>query len=247
MIVDDGSTDETGKILDDYAKRFSSVKVLTKPNLGYDIRRVPLNINLASNYIARAGLKTEFFMISGDDCVYPPTYTETIVARMQTNSRVVIASGLPSAERYTTREHSPSGSGRVVDSQFWTEVGGYPSKAGWETWLLYKAAQMGLETCLYDDLHFEHARPRGTQHQFTYWGAAMGGLGYHPLYVMGRIAKNSLVRTIGVKGSTNLLRGYLLSQLGSDDPFISPFEQPLREFVGRQQSRRISHIVTSLL
>ena len=221
--------------------------MLTKPDLGYDIRRVPSNINLACNHNARAGLKTEFFMISGDDCIYPTTYAGTVIGRMRENRRVVIASGRPSAGGNLTREHSPSGSGRMVASRFWSQVGGYPSKAGWETWLLYKAAQMGFETRLYDDLQFEHARPRGAHHQFTYWGAAMGGLGYHPLYALGRIGKNALMRSIGAKGSVNLLRGYLLSQIGSDDPFISPFEQPLRRFIRREQGRRISGVVSSLL
>ena len=246
-IVDDGSTDETPQILDKYVKRMSNVKALTRPNLGYDIRRVPSNINLAYNRNAIAGLKTEYFMISGDDCVYPATYANAVMERMRENAQVVIASGRPSAGGNFTREHSPSGSGRMVDSRFWANVGGYPSKAGWETWLLYKAVQMGLETRLYDDLQFEHARPRGAHHQFTYWGAAMGGLGYHPLYALGRIGKNAIVRSIGAKGSMNLLRGYLLSRIGSDDPFISPFEQPLRGLVHREQGRRISKVVSSRL
>jgi len=244
-IVDDGSTDATEAILNDYSKQSDTVKILTKPDRGYDIRRVPSNINMACSYVTKAGLRTDCFMISGDDCVYPPTYADMVLTRMYANRRVVVASGSPSAGGNLTREHSPSGSGRFVDSQFWDKVEGYPSKAGWETWLLYKANQMGLETRLYDDLHFEHSRPRGSQHQFTYWGAAMGGLGYHPLYAIGRIAKNTIFRTIGMKGSTNLLRGYLLSRLGSDDPFISPFDDPLREFVARQQMLRISNVISS--
>jgi len=246
IVVNDGSTDATGTILESYSKR-NSINVLTNPDRGYDIRRVPSNINSACDYVAKAALRTDCFMISGDDCVYPPTYAETLLTRMRANTRVVIASGSPSANSNLTREHSASGSGRFVNSQFWFRVGGYPAKAGWETWLLYKAAQIGFESRLYNDLHYEHSRPRGSQHQFTYWGAAMGGLGYHPLYAMGRIARNALIRTIGLKGSTNLLRGYLLSKLGSDDPFISPFEQTLREFVVRQQTRRISSVISSRL
>ena len=147
-IVDDGSTDETAQILNSYANRMSNIVVLTRPDLGYDIRRVPSNINLACSHAARAGLKTEFFMISGDDCVYPPEYASAVIERMRENARVVIASGRPSAGGNFTREHSPSGSGRMVVSRFWDDVGGYSPKAGWETWLLYKAVQMGFETRL---------------------------------------------------------------------------------------------------
>ena len=123
----------------------------------------------------------------------------------------------------------------------------YPVKAGWETWLLYAASEKGLKVDLFDDIFFEHLRPRGAKHQFVYWGAAMQTLGYHPLYVVVRIAKNALVRSVGLKGSMNMFRGYLQARLGSDDSFISPFEQPLRQFVNRKQTHRIADVVASLL
>jgi len=246
-VVDDGSTDETPSILKHYSEKTTLMSVLHRPNLGYDIRRVPSNINLAWKHNADARINTSYFMISGDDCVYSDDYASQLINRMEANSKVVVSSGHPLSGGSHTREHSPSGSGRMVNCEFWRTTGGYPIKAGWETWLLYRAAQNGLKAVLYDDLTFDHARPRGAQHQFTYWGAAMGGLGYHPLYAMGRIAKNALVRSIGFKGSVNLFRGYLLSEIGSEDSFISPFEQPLRDFVCRQQSQRISRVVSSLL
>jgi hypothetical protein len=94
---------------------------------------------------------------------------------------------------------------------------------------------------------FEHFRPRGAKHQFIYWGAAMQTLGYHPLYAIGRIAKNALTTTVGLKGSINMLRGYLQALLGSDDPFVSPFESELRQFVCREQAQSIARVVISVL
>ncbi len=248
IVVDDGSTDGTGRIALNYKERYNTINMLTLPNRGYDIRRVPSNINLAWKQNAETGLRTGFFMISGDDCSYPTSYAEALISRMQSNERLVVASGLPSSAGARTREHAVSGSGRMIKSSFWVDVGGqYPVRAGWETWLLYTAAMKGLETRPFNDLQYQHVRPRGTTHQFAYWGAAMGTLGYHPLYALGRISKNALVRSIGVKGSVNMLRGYVQSQIGSEDPFISPFDPPLREFVMREQSRRIQMIAARLL
>jgi glycosyltransferase involved in cell wall biosynthesis len=247
-VVDDGSTDETGRILFRYKERDRTVNCLTLPDRGYDIRRVPSNINLAWKQNNEIGLRTDFFMISGDDCSYPTSYAETLITRMQSNARLVVASGLPSSTGAFTREHAVSGSGRMIKSRFWIEVGArYPVRAGWETWLLYTAAMKGHETRLFNDLHYQHVRPRGTAHQFAYWGAAMGTLGYHPLYAVGRISKNALIRSIGVKGSANMLRGYIQAQLGGEDPFISPFDPQLREFVRREQSRRIQMIAATLV
>jgi len=247
-VIDDGSTDETGRILHDYVDRDGNINVLTLPDRGYDIRRVPSNINLAWALNEKTALQSDFFMISGDDCIYPPAYAEVLATKMQSNDRLVVASGSPSGFRGFGREHSPSGSGRMIKCCFWNEAGGsYPLKAGWETWLLYEASRRGLEVRLFNDLSFQHVRPRGAKHQFAYWGAAMGALGYNPLYALGRIAKGTLTRSIGLKGAVNMLRGYMQSQLGSEDSFISPFDQPLREFVKTEQSQRISTIVSSIL
>lgn len=244
-VVDDGSSDETGRILRDYERRTSTVSVLTLPDRGYDIRRVPSNIDLAWKRNA-AGLKTDFFMISGDDCFYPPNYARALISRMRMDPRLVVASGRPSSGRNLTREHSPSGSGRMIRCSFWIDVGGkYPSRAGWESWLLYEASRRGLEVRIFDDLTFKHIRPRGTKHQFAYWGAAMGTLGYHPLYALGRIGKNALTRSIGVKGSVNMLRGYIQSRLGSEDSFITPFDVRLREFIATEQKGRIQRIIAA--
>ena len=243
-VVDDGSTDHTARILQQYQKVANNVTIVTKPDRGYDIRRVPANINQA--WAKNADLATKYFMISGDDCAYPTEYAAYLLARMQSNPRLVVASGRPTSGGASAQEHSPSGSGRMVHCAFWRQVGcEYPLKAGWETWLLYEAAENGFDVQLFDDLTYEHARPRGSGHQFFYWGAAMGTLGYHPLYATGRLVRNALVRSIGVHGVVNMSRGYLQSQLGSDDPFISPFDESFRQFVEYQQARRIRGIVAA--
>ena len=249
IIVDDGSTDHTAMILIDYADRYPDVvEVLSLPDRGYDIRRVPRNINLGWNRSQAKGLKTDYFMISGDDCQYPEDYARLIASRMTNERRTVVASGRPKSGGSLLEEHSPSGSGRMVRCSFWKEVGArYPVRAGWETWLLYKASERGFEGKVFDDLVFEHFRPRGAEHQFLYWGAAMHALGYHPIYAFGRIAKNLVIRRVAVKGSLNMLRGYVLASLGSSDPFILSFESSLRRFVRAQQSRRMASVARSIV
>ena len=249
VVVDDGSTDSTPGILRGYEREHhATVKVITRPDQGYDIRRVPSNINLAWKTMSASGLASDFFMISGDDCFYPPHYAESLLAKMRTGPKIVVASGRPSTSTPLSREHSASGSGRMINEQFWRDVGGrYPLIAGWESWLLYMASLNGLRTSLFGDLVFEHSQPRGARHRFIYWGAAMQTLGYHPLYALGRIAKNAVTTTVGPKGSINMLRGYLQAALGSDDPFVSPFDPVLRRFVRQEQAQRITRVVRSIL
>ena len=241
VVVNDGSTDATAQILGDYQQHHGNLlRALDLPDNGYDIRRVPRNINLACTEVGRSGVETDFFMISGDDCSYPVRYAESIISRMQSRPKIVVASGRPTSDASPLEGHSPSGSGRIVSSPFWHRIGGkYPVKAGWETWLLYKALESGLQVRFFNDLVFHHARPRGAIHQFMYWGAAMYALGYNPLYAIGRIAKNAVRRRVSVRASLNTLRGYLQASQGSSDPFMSPFDEPLRSFVAREQGREI--------
>ena len=244
-VVNDGSSDGTGKILAKARDENQTIRVLTLPDRGYDIRRVPANINLAID--SNRDLIADYLMISGGDCIYPQHYADSVIRRMNQETRIVVASGRPSQLGIVSQEHSPSGSGRVIRTRFLNDVGNrFPVRAGWEAWLLFKAAQMGLETRLFSELVYSHVRPRGSSHRFTYWGAAMFTLGYCPLYALGRLTK-SLVRLSSLSTSAGLLRGYLTAALGSADPFIEPFEPSFRKFVSLQQRRRISRVVTSML
>jgi glycosyltransferase involved in cell wall biosynthesis len=242
-VVDDGSTDNTAEIL----KAFSSsrLRIVTRPDRGYDIRRVPSNFNLAWAELIRE-TTFDFVMISGDDCVYPRSYVNSILLRMEASPRVVVASGRPRFGGSILQEHSPSGSGRLIRGSFWHSVGGYPVKVGWETWLLYRALEQGFTIELYGDLIYDHLRPRGSMHQLTYWGSAMACLGYHHLYALGRIAKTLIKKEVTLEGSINMMKGYLLALFGSSDQFISSYEESLRDFVRSQQARRITEIVSDL-
>jgi glycosyltransferase involved in cell wall biosynthesis len=242
-VVDDGSTDDTASILNAFRDP-DKLRIVSKPDLGYDIRRVPANLNLA---YASLGAAFDYLMISGDDCVYPREYAHSLITRMASDPSIAVASGRPRTGSNVLAEHTPSGSGRMIRRFFWRSVGeSYPMKVGWEAWLLYKALEEGFAIRLYEDLTYEHLRPRGSMHQFAYWGSAMYSLGYHPLYALGRLVKNVVKMEITPAGFVNMLRGYLLAFLGSSDPFISTFEQSLRDFVRGLQASRISGIVSGL-
>ena len=246
IVVDDGSTDATAEVIAKFVQKYPGiVRNVTLPDRGYDIRRVPSNINRAWR---SAKSEEEYFMISGDDCDYPPNYARFIASQMSDDMRIVVASGRPSSGGNVAQEHVPSGSGRLVRCSFWSKAGGqYPTKAGWETWLLYRAAQEGFGVRLFEKQVYKHIRPRGVSHQFTYWGAAMCTLGYHPLYAIGRIARNVIKGKMNRSGPLNMLRGYITACLGSDDEFLTRFEPELRRFVHDEQARTISRLVCSVL
>jgi len=245
VVVNDGSSDGTSELLAHASREYSIIRVLDLPDRGYDIRRVPSNVNRAIE--SASDLRTEYLMISGDDSTYPPDYVELLIRKMSENRRIGVASGRPKQGGLVLREHSPSGSGRIIRSSLLESSGGrFPVRAGWEAWLLYRALMMGYSTKVLDGLVYEHVRPRGSGHQFTYWGAAMYTLGYHPLYALGRIGRQ-LTKLKSTRSSIALFRGYLTATLGSDDPFITPFDPTLRGFVALEQTREIGRVVVSII
>jgi len=249
IVVDDGSKDGTGRILGQYQREYpNSIQILSLPDRGYDIRRVQHNINLAWAAASESNVKTDFFVVTGDDCSYPEDYTKLLVSRMLRDPKIAVASGTPSGQLHGALDRLPSGSGRMIRCDFWKRIGGkYPVRAGGETWLTYKAMELGLKVPVYQDLAFQHLRPQGSLHQFADWGASMHNLGYHPLFVIGRLVKNLIKRNMGLEGSVNMIRGYLQGALGSSDFYFGPFENSLRKFISGEQRKRMTRTITSRL
>ena len=245
IVVNDGSSDNTREILTKYAFEYPILHLVDLPDKGFDIRRVPSNLNIALDSAHES--TDEYLMISGDDSTYPGNYVQSIIESMDEDPKIAVASGRPSQAGQRTDERTPSGSGRMVRVSFLKQVGfHFPIRAGWEAWLLYKAEQEGYTSQLFADLTYAHVRARGASHHFTYWGAALYTLGYHPLYALGRVARN-LIRQASIKSALGLLAGYLIAVLGSSDPFIAPFDRALRKYVRRRQSQEISRVVSSRL
>lgn len=231
-VVDDGSTDATPEILDDLVARFTGeVAVIRLPDRGYDVRRVVMNINLALKNAEHLGVQARYFMVSGDDCIYPVKYAGYIVERMDADSRIVVASG--DVVGCGHPDVTPRGSGRFVRISFLQEVGGcFPVFYGYEAWILKKALQLGYRVQNFADVRFEHCRDFGVDHGFRDWGPAMLCLGYHPLEVLYRclryvfLDRRLPVRYLVVSWSFVMSR---FSRRG--DPYFRYCDADLRRFI----------------
>lgn len=251
VVVDDGSTDETLSIIEStYVTARTELQVIRLPDRGYDIRRVPANINTAYSHVNKAGREFDYSMISGDDCIYPPNYSEYLISEMEQNHRLVIASGDWGLKPPPDLVKAPQGAGRFVREIFWKRVGGrYPVAYGWETWLLFKALQLGYNVANFTDLRYIHLRPSGSAHRFAHWGIAMRTLGYYEPMVFLRVVRNILLAAepISIRGNIAMLASYLMPHLYRHDPYFRYFELDLRRFIRAQQVDRIRRFLKRLL
>lgn len=94
IIVDDGASDGTGEICEEYAKKFTNVSYIKEKNMGTCVAR--------NNGIIIA--KGDYIAFSDHDDEYCPNYLEELVNYAQTNSLDVVKCGVFYEETYANGE-----------------------------------------------------------------------------------------------------------------------------------------------
>ncbi len=183
VVVNDGSSDKTGEI----ARSLDCI-VLDLPSHKESYTGKPALakiLNVGLTYIRELNQKFKYILIIGADHLLPPKYLEMIIARMEENPSLVVASGIIDGERFD--EFTPRGSGRIVNYAFWLKINNlqYPVEWGWESWLYLKAQSMGLDTRCFQDISSKVTRPTSLD-KAGMWGKAMYALGYDWKYALGR-------------------------------------------------------------
>jgi len=150
-VADDASVDDTPKILKEQSEtgRVHSVRYPRRELRNY--AKVPVLLNMLLGVLSPA----DFYMISGDDCIYPPEYLSKLISFMR-NDNVDLASGCHDVKNYRHLT-LPSGSGRLVVATLFRRITPLPNSIGWESWMIYKAQSLGRKVAVYP-VEFEHRR-----------------------------------------------------------------------------------------
>jgi len=237
VIVDDNSKDQTPAIIEQ--KKNSLFPNLFSIKTSYksrDIRRVPVLLNLGLAFVSREFPEEKtpkFMMVSGDDNKLVPGYVARILDRMNNEEKVVVASG----SWLESSNQMPHGGGRIVKMDFMRRVGGkYPVAYGWETWLLYKALELGYSVRNYHDIRYSHLRPYNPRNLLG-WGRAMYSLGFPTYFVILRFLLNfaySGRSTQSRIAGVTMLVGFLQTKFNKESVRGMLIEdEPLKSFVRR--------------
>lgn len=259
VIVDDGSTDETPRILADYAARHAWISVVRREDRGH--RAVGPGV-IEAFY---AGLET----VSLSDFPYlckldldldlPPGYFAGLMDRMEANPRIGTCSGKPYMRRgdrlvsERRGDEMSAGMTKFYRTACFTQIGGFVREVMWDAIDCHKARQLGWIAVSWDDpeLRFEHLRPMGSSQQNIYVGRRRHGfgqwfMGSDPLYY----AATCLFRMAEppyILGGLAMLQGYLQAwwqgarQLGDPDlvAFIRAYQ---REALLKGKARTVARI-----
>lgn len=241
IVIDDGSKDNTGKILIEISKKIDNLFIISNPDFGYDISRVVKNWNKALTLKTEKSLwETDYHMIGTDDTIYTEDYAEKIITFMDRNKDYAVVSGNFGGIGYKT----PRGAGRFVrNSFFYKEYDHYPEKMGYESAILIASRKNGYKETILKEARFEHTRPLGQNHHFYEFGASMRTLGYHPLFAFGRFFLYfGTSKPIGRVGALYMLY-YYLSYKPKLEGYDSLYPDDIRKFTRKTQIEKIKSLI----
>jgi glycosyltransferase involved in cell wall biosynthesis len=244
IVVNDGSTDDTQELINEKSSRHGKIFSVHTDSKTRDIRRLPALLNLGLEFADKMP-KTNYMMVSGDDNELTPSYASSIIARMDQDPSIAVASGewIDSPGR---SNQMPHGGGRIIRTDFMEELGGrYPVAYGWETWLLYKAMELGYKVKIFPDLRYRHMRAFQSKNLLG-WGRAMYSLGFPSYFVLLRFGINFLWSRRGAqsrKASISMIAGYLSAKINPRSlRSMIIQDESLKSFVRRYCSTRLTRV-----
>jgi glycosyltransferase involved in cell wall biosynthesis len=195
IAVDDGSTDDSPKILTEYSARFPWLRVVTRKDRGE--RSVGPGV-IEAFY---AGLDT----VNLDDFDYvckldldlelPPRYFEGLMERMEANPRLGCFSGKPyypgpanpdgvfgqELIREAIGDEVSVGASKFYRVTCFRQIGGFVRQVMWDGIDNHRARMLGWQVGSTDDpaLRFIHLRPMGSSHKSMWTGRKRHGFGQY--------------------------------------------------------------------
>jgi glycosyltransferase involved in cell wall biosynthesis len=245
IIANDGSTDETGKIIEEYAKRYSWIKPIHRKDRG---SRKPGSGVVEAFYSAYKCLKTsdwDYLVKLDGDLSFDEDYFERCFLHFSDNPKLGIGGGM--IYHYLNGELKVEkqplfhvrGATKIYKRECWNSIGGLLEAPGWDTLDEVKANMLGYETQSFKELCVIHHRLTGTS--VSKWansvkdGRANYIAGYHPVFMLMKCLKIT-VQKADLIGAIGHYYGYLSGHLAKI-PQVD--DKALIAYLRRQQIQKL--------
>jgi len=188
VIVDDGSTDDTPRILETWRARLPYLRVVRlEPGKGRAVG--PGVVKAFYSGLATVDLEQFEFLCKLDlDLELPPRYFEIMLQRMDAEPRLGTCSG---------KAYFPGPDGRLVSERIGDEmslgmikfyrktcfrqIGGFVREVMWDGIDCHRCRMLGWIACSWDEpeIRFTHLRPMGSSQVSIWQGRKRHGFGQH--------------------------------------------------------------------
>jgi poly-beta-1,6-N-acetyl-D-glucosamine synthase len=227
VIVDDGSTDGTPAILEEYASRLPYLRVVRRTDRG--CREVgPGVIEAFYDGLQTVRLEDFDYLCKLDmDLDLPTRYFELVIRRMESDPRIGTTSGKPwfvHPESGTLLPEICGDEMSVGATKFYRvacflEIGGFVRQVMWDGIDCHRARMLGwiAESTGEEALRYVHLRPQGASQKGIWTGRLRKGFGQYfmgtsPLYYLAVVIYHLPAYPVFI-GSAAMLWGYFRSWL----------------------------------
>lgn len=249
VIVNDGSTDGTRAILEEYARRHTWIHLVHRPDRGYRRNGGGVMEAFFDGYRALKTRDWEYLVKLDSDLSFEPDYFERLFAEFRANPKLGIGGGTIYYDEGGARrvEVCPTfhvrGATKVYRRECWEAIGGLVPAPGWDTLDEMKANMLGWTTQTFEDLLLRHYRLTSSG------DARLGGYvkdgradyvsGYHPLYMFGKCIKRLRQRPYvfaALAMTYGFITGYLQRLPRVDDKKLLRYirQQQMGRMLGRE-------------
>jgi glycosyltransferase involved in cell wall biosynthesis len=188
VIVDDGSTDGTPKILEEYTERFDYIRVVRREDRGR--RSVGPGV-IDAFYAGYATINPDEYnyVCKLDlDLDIPPRYFETMIRRMEADPRIGTCSGKAYFRDEKDQLISEAcgdemsvGMIKFYRTSCFRQIGGFVREVMWDGIDCHRCRMLGWIAVSWDepDIRFVHLRAMGSSHNGILTGRARHGFGQY--------------------------------------------------------------------
>lgn len=198
IIVDDGSSDGTGEILDDYSRRRSWIRGLHRENRGFRKSGGGVVEAFNAGYAALATADWDYIVKLDGDLTFEPDYFQKCFEHFQNDPHLGLGGGIIChiLNGIKTTEPHPKfhvrGATKIYRKVCWDAIGGFWPAPGWDTLDEVKANMLGWKSRSFPELELLHHRFTGSAD--GRWGGSVKNgranyiAGYHPAFMLAKCA-----------------------------------------------------------
>lgn len=248
VIVDDGSTDDTPAVLQEYASRHPWIRIVTRKDRGHRSVGPGVIDAFYAGYQTITPSDFEFMCKLDLDLELPTRYFEILMKRMAENPRIATCSGkayVQEGDQLVPERHGDDtslGMTKFYRTACFEKIGGFVREVMWDGIDNHRCRMHGWLACSWDepDLRFTHLRPMGSSQDSIYVGRMRHGYGQYfmgtgPVFMLAS-ALFRLNQKPYVLGSGAMMWGWLKAALQGKPRYE---DLNFRRFLRRYQWRAL--------
>jgi poly-beta-1,6-N-acetyl-D-glucosamine synthase len=244
IIIDDGSSDLSGAIIDAAAARYPFIEA---KHLRHDRKREPGGESVIMRFLdSKTWGEAQYLVRFDADLLFGSNYLKLLFDEFERDPKLGIASGdllEPDGEGWSVPrgpEFHTRGPSKVYSRACFDAIGGLESGLGWDTIDEVRAMMAGYKTRSFRHIQAYHRRTtnsaRGLWRGRFAVGEAAWAAGYSPLFMIARALHNSLEAPFPVCGLL-MMAGYVGAALRRKRVLV---DKQIVRFVRDQQWRRLT-------